>query len=98
MRGNVKLRGLPEIKNTNIDADIASSNTDINEVKYFLPNNAKLPSQLNTLGKVQIGGLFVGYINEFIAEATVKTAVGTIKSDLKIGLKGQRLTPLTRGA
>jgi hypothetical protein len=88
LRGNVKLRGLPDIKNTNIDADIASLNTDINEVKYFLPNNAKLPSQLNTLGKVQMAGLFVGYINEFIAEATVKTAVGTIKSDLKMALKG----------
>ncbi|HMS51258.1 MAG TPA: hypothetical protein PKD56_02955, partial [Chitinophagales bacterium] len=56
LRGNVKLRGLPDIKNTNIDADIASLNTDINEVKYFLPNNAKLPSQLNTLGKVQMAG------------------------------------------
>ncbi len=89
-KGDVRMKGLPDFASTNIDAKINLLKTDIAEVKTFIPRTTKLPPELDKLGNLQFSGRYSGFPSNFVAEGTLLTDVGQLRTDVKINI-GQTL-------
>lgn len=84
--GNVKMNGLPDITETFIHADINKFETDAGDVRAFaLPGDAPnimFPDLLTNMGKVTVKGKFTGFYNDFLANATFKSKLGKLSTDI----------------
>ena len=90
-KGNLQMTGMPNIKETFIRLQAKKLYTDIQDISNFkLPGNVLLkdkfsiPKQLNELGFVDITGEFVGFYNDFVANARFATGLGVMITDLKL--------------
>jgi hypothetical protein len=84
---NASLTGLPDFNNTLLFADFKNLSTTIVDVKNF--KNIKtgkqiidLPENLNSLERVSYSGNFTGFISDFVAYGTIKSAIGNLSIDL----------------
>lgn len=84
LEGSGSIKGLPTINQTLLDIKVDRLNTNSTELKKLL-GFTKLPKELNQLGKINFKGTFFGFINDFVAAGTLKTDIGSIITDLKIG-------------
>ncbi len=92
---NLTLNGLPNIDETFIDFNIKEFETNIDDIrKINLPNNKNisLPINLFIAKKINIKGVFTGFINDFVANARFKTAAGTLITDLNLKTIGKTMT------
>lgn len=86
--GDISLKGLPNVEETFIQLKIKDFTTSSADITLFrLPGNIAdnkltLPAQVNTLGKIKIKGIFTGFYNDFVADATFATDAGNVKTDL----------------
>lgn len=84
--GNIHMKGLPNFFSTNIDLKINKMTSSIADLKQFaLPIQNKylaFPAQLESLGKTSLNGYFSGYYNDFLAQASLKSEIGEIETDL----------------
>ena len=86
--GNISLKGLPDVEETFIQLKIKDLTTSHADLSLFrLPgssdsNRLTLPSQLETLGQIKVKGLFTGFYNDFVANASFFTDAGNVKTDL----------------
>lgn len=79
--GKVDLWGLPKIEETFIDARIDDGELFHGDLKPFIKETA---SRLNQLGTIDFSGTFLGFTNDFVANAEFQTAQGDISSDLNL--------------
>jgi hypothetical protein len=84
---NASLTGLPDFNNTLLFVDFKNLSTSIKDVKNF--KNIKtgkqiieLPENLNSLENVSYSGNFTGFISDFVAYGTIKSAIGNLSIDL----------------
>jgi hypothetical protein len=86
--GNINLEGLPDIEETFIQLKVKNFTTISSDIAAIrLPGNDSanrltLPDEINKLGFVKIKGIFTGFYNDFVSNATFVTDVGTVKTDL----------------
>lgn len=87
--GKVKIKGLPDIDNAFIDADIRQLTSKPSDIKTLV-KNTELPKEINTLGVMTFDGRFTGFISDFVAYGNLSTDLGTLSSDInmKIPEKG----------
>ncbi|MCX6272047.1 MAG: translocation/assembly module TamB domain-containing protein [Bacteroidetes bacterium] len=86
-RGNIRLKGLPDIEETFIQLVIKEFNTthyDLNNIS--LPGGAKLsvPEQIVQMGNIRVKGNFTGFFNDFVSYAQFNSEIGSVFTDLSL--------------
>lgn len=86
--GEVRMNGLPDVRETFSNFNIDYFKTTIEDVRQFrLPTQTtyiSLPEILTTLGDINIDGNFTGFYNDFVSYANFKTEVGQLKTDISL--------------
>ncbi len=88
--GDINLTGLPYINKTYIHLDAKKLTTTKTELEHFpippfnKPTHIKLPKEVASLGIVNYKGKFDGFIDNFVAYGTFKTAIGNVKTDIAV--------------
>ena len=85
--GDFSLMGLPDINKTFINVTANDFLTNYNDVATFVPalKDITMPD-LRKLGAVTFKGTYTGFITDFVTYGTIKTALGTITSDVNLKL------------
>jgi len=87
INGDITLSGLPDINQTFIDFKSNDTKTNYNDVIRFAPmaKGITVPD-LAALGNIHFSGSFTGFVHDFVTFGTIRTALGTITSDLNMKL------------
>jgi hypothetical protein len=85
--GDFSLIGLPDINKTFIDVTANNLVTNYTDAVTFVPalRSVTVPD-IRKLGTITYNGNFTGFINDFVTFGTVRTALGTLSSDLNMKL------------
>ncbi len=81
--GRIRLRGLPEIETTFIDFKLEKLTTRMDDVLRFFPK-ITFPKGYEKLGLIDFKGNFTGYPNDFVADGTLNTEIGSVTSDINM--------------
>lgn len=85
--GDLSLVGLPDINLTFIDFKANNFKTTYSDALTFVPALRKITQPaISKLQYVNFVGSFTGFIRDFVTYGTIKTKLGTIKSDLNMKL------------
>lgn len=87
LKGNITLEGLPNINETFIDFSAEQARTEYADLLSIYPS-LSLPKELRQLGTVTFTGNFTGFVNDFVAFGSFNSALGNLKSDLNMKLRG----------
>lgn len=85
-KGDVRLYGLPNVKETYIHTSIEEfviAQSDIS--RFALPGSVKfipVPEEIKPLGAIKINGSFTGFYNDFVSTAVFNTDIGRITTDV----------------
>ncbi|MFZ9387627.1 MAG: translocation/assembly module TamB domain-containing protein [Chitinophagaceae bacterium] len=89
--GDISLTGLPDIEKTFIDFKANDFRTSYPDAVTFVPALRKVTvPDLRRLGYIHFAGNFTGFIRDFVTFGTIRTALGTIRSDLNMKLPAGR--------
>jgi hypothetical protein len=89
-KGDISMTGLPDFKTTFIHFDAEKLRTSKADLESFAlppfnkPTYLKLPSEFSKLGVIDYKGKFDGLLDNFVAYGALKTAIGSIKTDLAL--------------
>lgn len=87
LNGDISLTGLPDINKTFIDFKANSFRTTYGDAATFLPGIRKIATpRLQSITYLDFNGSFTGFIKDFVTYGTIRTNLGTIKSDLNMKL------------
>jgi hypothetical protein len=87
INGDVTLSGLPDIEQTFIDFKSNDTRTSYTDIIKFVPAAKKITNpDLASLGNIHFKGSFTGFMHDFVTFGTIRTNLGTIKSDLNMKL------------
>ncbi|RAJ05253.1 uncharacterized protein DUF490 [Chitinophaga skermanii] len=87
LKGQVEMRGLPNIYQTFISFDANELVTNGRDVIQFFPTLQHIePVQLNLLTRIAFQGSFTGFINDFVAYGKFQTNLGNLNSDINFKL------------
>ncbi|GAB5538977.1 MAG: translocation/assembly module TamB domain-containing protein [Salibacteraceae bacterium] len=90
LNGKVNIKGLPEVSDVFIDADINRFYSSLEDaVRINIPTadtliNLDLPDHIMNLQFVDFNGRFTGFINDFVTYGDVNTSMGTVTADINI--------------
>jgi hypothetical protein len=82
LRGELSMDGLPYIDETFIEIDLENSNLRFEDLSFALNN--EVIEKLSPLGATNLKGQFLGYVSDFVANASIQTRLGNIKSDINL--------------
>ena len=85
LRGSFAMEGLPKWQETFFDLNFQPSVLDPRDIKRFLPATAY--EYVGRLGTTRLRGGFTGFYNDFVANGTFATRLGTLTSDINLKLK-----------
>ncbi len=98
LKGNIKLRGLPDINETFIDFKAEQLHTGISDLQRFVPSLKTISAvQLHKLSSLSFNGNFTGFIHDFVAYGNFNTSLGNIHSDLNMKLGRHHKAPVYSG-
>ncbi|HXH20333.1 MAG TPA: translocation/assembly module TamB domain-containing protein [Chitinophagales bacterium] len=80
-RGDFGLKGLPLFKETFITLRVSGLQTTLSEFRTIYPH-IHYPSNLENLGRVNFTGSFTGFTNDFVANGSLATEIGSVSSDI----------------
>jgi len=83
-KGNVTLKGLPNIDETYIEVKADHAETVKSELEKII--DMQLPEQALTLGNIKFNGQFTGFYNDFVSYGLIETSFGKIRTDLNMKL------------
>jgi hypothetical protein len=83
LAGDIRIKGLPNIDVTFIDADIKSLTTVPDDIRVFA-KKLELPIVVDKLGPVVFNGQFLGFYNDFVAYGNLHSQLGELESDLNM--------------
>jgi len=88
IRGDFRLRGLPDWDNTFLELNfqqIATNKKDLDFlISKFTDNRASVPDIISKFGNINFTGRFSGLQNDFVAYGTFKTKLGRFDSDINL--------------
>lgn len=88
--GDFDASGLPELDQTFISMDIEELTSNKTELDRLpLPpfdslHFVKTPNNFAELGQMTFRGNFTGFINDFVSDGILRTAIGSVKTDLAL--------------
>ncbi len=81
--GNVHLKGLSNINTTFIDFTTVQSHTNYNDLIDIIPTIKSINQpNLKRLGNIYFKGKFTGFINDFLANGTIQSNLGSINTNV----------------
>ena len=83
--GNFSMNGLPNIKSTFVSGSIDRIFTDYHDLLRIYPS-LPLPQNIERLGKLFFTGKFDGFINDFVTQGSLTTAIGNAQTDVNFKL------------
>lgn len=87
IRGTIDFKGLPQIDETFIKAQIHESQLTLSDLTNQLPGNP-LPAVVHKLGNMSFNGNFTGFVKSFVAQGQFVSNLGSAKTDLSVKLHG----------
>jgi hypothetical protein len=95
--GNLSLVGLPDIATTLINFEAKDFRTTYADAVSFVPALRRVTTpNLRQLGYLQFRGSFTGLVNDFVTYGTIRTALGSLTTDINMKLP-TRGEPTYRG-
>ncbi len=92
MKGNIRVRGLPEIERTIFDLQLSQLASNKKDLDILLPDLSggsvsPLPSSFADLGHISYSGKLLGTYRDFSIDGSLKSALGQLqaKADLSLG-------------
>ena len=95
LTGKVKVKGLPDIESTFIDADLDQLYSTFEDAtKINLPKDGgfvqlSFPENVMRLKYVDFVGSFTGFVNDFVTRGNIETALGTVETDVNVKIDDQ---------
>ncbi|MCK5338300.1 MAG: hypothetical protein KAJ50_05800, partial [Bacteroidales bacterium] len=87
-QGDVRLYGLPDVRETYIHTRIDEFTMSQADVKKFaIPGvyrHIPVPPELEVFGMMEIQGAFTGFYNDFVSKAVFISDIGTITTDISL--------------
>lgn len=87
--GDFSMNGLPQINETFISGKVSRLNTDYTDLLAIYPQ-LPLPPNISRLGRLFFKGKFDGFINDFVTQGYLESALGSIYTDLNFKLDQQK--------
>jgi hypothetical protein len=89
VKGNFRLKGLPDWDNTFLELDFDQIATNKQDLDYLYSNftgqpKARVPDVIAKFGYVNFTGRFTGLQNDFVAYGIFKTKLGRFDSDINL--------------
>ncbi len=84
LNANAYFEGLPDVYNTFINLKFRNSNLHKPDLALYIP--AKAFSTYYPIDSAKVTGYFTGYPKDFVANATFKTSIGKIRTDVNLKL------------
>lgn len=90
--GNAAFKDLLDTKHMFMDLDVEKMALLKRDIKRFASyGTQEIPEMLSTIGDIRFKGEFRGYLDEFFADGTIDTDIGTIDADLFFTYKDVKL-------
>ncbi|MBI3138451.1 MAG: translocation/assembly module TamB domain-containing protein [Sphingobacteriales bacterium] len=87
LNGDITLTGLPDINQTFIDFKANDFRTVYGDAVQIVPALRRISNpDLQKIQYLNFSGSFTGFINDFVTYGTIRTNLGTIRSDLNMKL------------
>ncbi len=93
LKGRADFDGLPTLRETFINLAITEGQVNIHDLAPLLPPRSL--QFLQNLRRFRVAGNFVGFLNDFVADAEIFSPAGTIFSDLNLKIDPERLEQTT---
>lgn len=87
-KGNINFKGLPDFEQTFMDMEVNELITTENDLRAIYPQISEIKN-LHTLGIAVFRGRFTGFKNDFVAEGTLSTSIGSLTTDINMKLDDQ---------
>ena len=89
IRGDYKVRGLPDWDNTFLELKFDQIATNKTDLDYLYSNftgthSARVPDIISKFGNINFSGRFTGVQNDFVAYGVFKTKLGRFDSDINL--------------
>ncbi|MFD2786450.1 translocation/assembly module TamB domain-containing protein [Hymenobacter rubripertinctus] len=85
VRGSINVEGLPNFKESFIVMRLEPSVVAGSDIRRYIP--AQGWPYVQRLGTVRLNGQFLGFYNDFVANGSFKTALGSVTSDVNLKFK-----------
>nr|WP_187263710.1 translocation/assembly module TamB domain-containing protein [Pontibacter beigongshangensis] len=80
--GSLSADGLPNAKETFANIRLRPSTINASDIRHFLPKEVYTVAA--RLGTVELEGRFVGFYEDFVANGSFSTALGSLESDINL--------------
>lgn len=87
LEGSLDLDGLPAINETFITLKLENSRVDMADFRFAIGDFAY--DRLKPLQRVALQGTFTGFVNDFVADATLEGRLGWIRSNINLKVNEQ---------
>ncbi|MDF7813579.1 translocation/assembly module TamB domain-containing protein [Hymenobacter sp. YC55] len=83
--GNIGVEGLPNFKESFVEMKLQPSVVDGRDIRRYIPASGW--PYVQRLGLVKLKGQFLGFYNDFVANGSFDTALGSVVSDVNLKFK-----------
>ncbi len=85
VKGSFSMKGLPLLRNTQIDFNNVTSTTNYKDLSNWLPALKNIKElQLEKLGNVLFAGYFKGTVYDFVTKGTLNTDLGYANTEIRL--------------
>lgn len=97
LQGKAKLKGLPEIESTFIDAQLKTLYASVSDIEQVnIPDGdsvyrLELPEEVKRISYVNFTGKFTGFISDFVAYGRANTGLGSVSADINVKSSSEKL-------
>ncbi|MEO6188221.1 MAG: translocation/assembly module TamB domain-containing protein, partial [Ginsengibacter sp.] len=85
LKGDISMRGLPDLDILFIDFRGEEVRTTYSDLVEFIPALKSIDNpRLSAFGNISFSGSYTGYLRDFVTYGTLKTDIGTLKTDLHL--------------
>ncbi|MDU0371155.1 translocation/assembly module TamB domain-containing protein [Hymenobacter endophyticus] len=85
VKGDINVEGLPNFKESFIEMRLQPSVVDGRDIRRYIPASGW--PYVQRLGTVKLKGQFLGFYNDFVANGSFQTALGSVVSDVNLKFK-----------
>lgn len=82
LKGRIEMDGLPALNETFMTLSLNQSTVDINDLRFAFKD--MVFDRLKPLGRFRLDGTFTGFINDFVADASIDGPLGMVKSNINL--------------
>ena len=87
VKGNYSMKGIPDMRNTQINFSEVFAKTNYQDLLQWIPSLDLIKDlQVNQLGNLLFKGKFNGTLYDFIADASIQSALGKATTEIRIQL------------